>query len=190
MGHKRRQMFAETRLLMEWVADNYPGRTWHHQFRVGTDPPSVGVELMDDAERRWARNLNRRVDMIIEPPPDLVVIEAAMYNPTEKVGRLLEYLLLLPATPEARPWLGAPLTPIILTGQDDEVARVLAEQVGLEYVFYEPAWIGEFWAQYPDRRRRTPHAGMVNVLAPRLLDALRTRRRAGGDGAGEGDGGT
>jgi len=161
---KRRNLFAETRLLMEYLREEFAGRTWHIQFRVGPDPASADRLAMDEGERRRLRNVNRRVDAVVEPPPDLVVIEATMFRPTEKLGRLQEYLFLLRLTPEFAQWRGAPLVPTILTGQDDPVARRLAEQMGIRYVFREPEWIGEFWALYPDRRRR--------AFSPALLEAL------------------
>ncbi len=169
---KRRNMLAETRFLFEWVAANYPGRIWHHQFAVGKDPELAGVVLVDDAERRLARRLNRRVDMLIPPPPDLVVIEATMDKPVPSVSQLEGYLLLLRATPEYSDWRDAPITPILLTAQDDSVARVLAERAGVVYKWWTPPWIDEFYAIYPDRRRRTPHAGMGEAVS-RLADEER-----------------
>ena len=150
---------------MEWVAENYPGRSWHHQFAVGRDPEGVGIQIRSEEDRRMFRRLNRRVDMVIEPPPDLIVIEATMDKPVPSVSQLEGYLLLLPASQEFPGWERAPLTPIILTAQDDEVARVLAEDRGIKYVWWEPPWIDEFYAVYPDRRRRTPHSGLVRRLA-------------------------
>ena len=182
---RRRNMFAETRLLMEYLAEHYAGRTWHVPFRVGADPAAVGVEILDEAELRLIRNTNRRVDAVVEPPPDLVMIEATMYRPTEKIGRLQEYLLLLEATPEAEKWKGAPLVPILLTGQDDPVARVLAERAGLTYVFWEPPWISDFYAEYPQRRRRASHAGMAAELA-RRFEGTQERIRAGRELASDG----
>jgi hypothetical protein len=165
----RRQMLASTRLVMEWVAENYPGRTWHQQFRVGSDPEMVGVDLTDEGERRLARNLNRRVDVVIAPPPELVMIEATMWRPMEKVGQLEGYLLLLPATPEYRQWAGAPVVAILLTAQHDTVAEVLARERGIRYVWWEPPWMGEFLAIYPLRRHKNPHAGMTSNLARERL---------------------
>jgi hypothetical protein len=158
---------GESRLLGEWLAEEYAGRTWHLQFRVGTDPPSAGIDIADEAERRLARNVNRRVDALIEPPADLVVVEATMFRPTDKIGRLQEYLLLLPGTPEVAPWLRYPLVPVLLTGQDDPVARVLCGRLGIRYVFRPPVWLEEWLAMYPNRRRRAPHSGMVDALAAR-----------------------
>ena len=164
-GPKRRNMLAETRLLMEYLAEKYTGRQWWIQMRVGSDPETVGVVYESEEERRWARNVNRRVDAVIAPPLDLVIIEATMWRSTDKVGRLQEYMLLLPATPELRPYLSAPRRVELVTAQHDPVAEVLCRRAGFEYVLRVPSWIDEFRAAYPDRRRRAPHAGMVEALA-------------------------
>jgi hypothetical protein len=158
-------MFAETRLLMEYLRDYYPGREWFTQLAIGRDPEMVGVQLQDDAERRLVRRFCRRVDAVVVQPDELVIIEATMHTPTEKIGRLLEYLLLIPATPELEQYFPRKIVGELVTGQDDAVARTLCERQGLRYVHYEAEWFAEFWAMYPQRRRRTPHAGMIDALA-------------------------
>jgi hypothetical protein len=158
-------MLGETRLLSEYIAERYPGATVHMQFRVGSDPESVGVLLLDDEERRMVRNANRRPDALVVTETELVLIEATMFRATDKVGRLQEYLLLAPATPEIRQYGGRALVGELVTGQHDAVAQVLCGRLGLRYVHYEPAWIAEWWAIYPERRRRPLHAGMVQALA-------------------------
>lgn len=158
-------MHGEWRLLAEWLADNYADRTFHMQYRVGADPDAAGVTFKDDAERRLARNFNRWIDAVVEPPAELVVIEATMYRATEKIGRLQEYLLLLRASPDWPRWSSFPVVPLLLTAQHDPVAELLCRRLDFRYVFHEPSWIDEWWAVYPDRRRRTPHAGMIDQLA-------------------------
>ena len=157
-------MFAETRLLTEWVAQNYPTTEWFSQLRVGSDPGVVGIVYRDDADRRLARNFCRRVDAAIITPAEVLLIEACMYNATEKVGRLQEYLLLARATPELLPYRGRPLVAVLLTGQHDPIAEVLCKRLGFRYVHWEPPWIGDFYALYPDRVRRTPHVGLIEAL--------------------------
>ena len=158
-------MLAETRLLHEYLAAEYFERGWFAQFSVGSDPEAVVGNILDEGERRAMRNVNRRVDAVIPPPPDLVIIEATMWRVTEKVGKLLEYLTLLPATPEYVDWQGAPLVPLILTGQHDPVAELLCRQLGLTYLFREPDWIDDFLAIYPERRRRMPYSGALTPLS-------------------------
>lgn len=164
---KRRHILAETRLVSEWVAATYPGRDWYLQFRVGANPQSVGLNPGDEEEVRLLRNLNRRVDAVIGPPPDIVMVEAKMWDSTTAIGRLLEYKLLLPATPDVARWAGAPITSVLLTAQHDPITEVLCRQHGIRYVFWEPEWIGEFYAMYPERRRKAAFPGLVDELVSR-----------------------
>ena len=161
---RRRNMLAETRLTSDWIALNYPGRNWHLQFRVGQHPEAAGIVIEDEAERRWAENFNRRVDAVIEPPPSLVMIEAKMWDAAAAIGRLMEYRLLLPATREVASWAPAPIEMVLLTAQDDPIARVLCNRNGIRYVFWEPPWIAEFYAVYPERRRKAAHPGLTDEL--------------------------
>lgn len=171
-------MMGETRLVSDWIALTYPGRHWQLQFRVGHDPDFGGLGIVGEEERRQARNFNRRVDAVIEPPPELVVIEAKMWDATSAIGRLKEYLLLLPATPDVKEWGPVKVVPVLLTGQDDPVARVLCAREGIEYVFWEPPWIGEWYAAYVDRRRKAPHSGLTDELV-KQYDVAEAARRAG-----------
>jgi hypothetical protein len=164
-GPKRRNMLGETRLLSEYVAERYPGAIVHMQFRVGSDPASVGVLVLDEEERRMVRNANRRPDALVVRETELVLIEATMFRATDKVGRLQEYMLLARATPEILQYGGRPLVGELVTAQDDAVAKVLCGRLGFRYVHYEPAWMDEWWAMYPERRRRPMHAGMVEAAA-------------------------
>lgn len=158
-------MLGETRLISEYIAERYPGAIVHMQFRVGSDPESVGVQLYDDAERRMVRNANRRPDALVVTESELVLIEATMFKATDKVGRLQEYMLLARATPEIRQYGGRPLVGELVTGQHDAVAEILCGRLGFRYVHYEPTWMAEWWAMYPERRRRPMHAGMVEAAA-------------------------
>ncbi len=157
-------MPAETRLLSEWLAENYFGRKMRTHFQVGTTPTRAGVVYQDDSELAAARVFNRWVDAIVEPPPELVVIEATMWRADEKVSKLQGYLLLLRATPEWPQWRAYPVHPILLTAQDDPVAHHLCDRAGIDYIFWEPPWIDEFRAAYPNRTRRAPHAGVIEAI--------------------------
>jgi len=165
---KRRSMPAETRLLSEWLAENYFGSEIRYHFRVGSTPRTPGVVLLDEAERNMARVANRWVDAIVVAPPRLIVIEATMYRAVDKVSQLQGYLLLLKSTPEWAQWAGLRVHPLLLTGQHDVVAEHLCKAGGIEYVVWEPPWMDEFLAAYGDRRRRSPHAGAIAEITTSL----------------------
>jgi hypothetical protein len=164
---KRRTLLAETRLVSEWVGLNYPSRPLRFQFRVGGSPRSVAADPDDEAETRLLRNLNRRVDAVIAPPPNIVMVEGKMWDATTAIGRLMEYRLLLPATPEVIEWGPQPVELVLLTAQHDPIAEILCGRHNIRYVFWVPEWIDEFYAAYPERRRKPTHAGLIDELAKR-----------------------
>jgi hypothetical protein len=161
-------MLGETRLLSEYIAQRYPGATYHLQFPVGSDPDAVQGMILDEGERRLMRNLNRRVDALVITETEAVVIEATMYRPTDKIGRLQEYRLLFPASPEFAELGNRRVVYELVTAQHDAVAEHLAAQLGFRYVYWEPTWMDEFLAAYPARRRRALHSGMVDILAEQV----------------------
>lgn len=165
MAKVRRFHLGESRLLAEYMAERYAGSIISFQPRIGTDPGLVGVTIEDEGERRLARNLNRRPDAWAITETEIVIIEASMMWPTTKIGRLEEYLLLVPATPELVEYKGRRPVGEILTAIDDPMARLLCERHGFRYEFLEPSWMSEYLAAYPDRKRRAPHSGLVEALA-------------------------
>ena len=165
MSAKRRYMMGEKRLVMEYLAEKYSGYEWFVQYRVGSDPEMAGVEYEDEAERRMARNVNYWVDAVVVTPTELVIIEATMYRGAAKAGKLLEYMKLLPATPELRPYLGRRVVGEVVSAQDDPLGREVCADMGLRFVVYEPSWLPEFWALYPERRRRPSNARLVQALS-------------------------
>jgi hypothetical protein len=164
MAKTRRFHLGESRLLAEYLAEQYYGAVISMQPRLGSDPELVGVTIEDEAERRWARNLNRRPDAWAITATEIVIIEASMQWPTTKISRLEEYLLLVPATPELVEYRGRRVVGEILTAIHDPMAALLCERHGYRYVWREPSWMAEYLAAYPARKRRAPHAGLVQAL--------------------------
>jgi hypothetical protein len=164
MAQTRRFHLGESRLLAEYLAEQYAGAVISFQPRIGGDPEVAGVTIEDEGERRLARNLNRRPDAWAVTATEIVIIEASMQWPTTKIGRLEEYLLLVPATADLVEYRGRRVVGEILTAIDDPMARLLCERHGFRYVHREPPWMAEYLAAYPDRKRRAAHAGLVQAL--------------------------
>lgn len=190
MWYRRRNIYGETRLVTEWLMDNYPGRAWTQQYPVGTDPDLGHFDIDDPGERRAIRNRNQRVDAFIEPAAgplprvipgsrqwwkgwtadwsNAVVLEGTMWRAAEALGKLQSYMVQLPATPAYQELGSPPVVPILLTGQRDPVAELLAGRVGVRYVWWEPPWIEDFYAAYPGRRAKPLHPGIVMTAADLL----------------------
>jgi len=163
MGHRRRQMLGETRLLMEYLAQAYPDDRWLTNVKVGTDlRPRVGLELSEE-ELRMLRVYKRYADAIVIQPGRVVVIEAAIWKSIEKVGPLLQYLELVPHTAELQPFLNRPVVGELLTAQADAIAEKLARSHNLRYTVFTPPWLEEFYAIYPGRKRTAPAPGTIEL---------------------------
>src|SRR6266508_869719 len=162
---KRRQTLAESRLLMAYLAERYEGRQWFVHPRMGADPDMTGIDPADEGRRRFQRNFNRWADAVVVDERELIVIEARMWDPSRAVGKLLEYMLLVPATPDLQPFLPRRLVGEVLTLQHDALGQLVIERAGLRYVHFDRPWAEDYYAIYPRNRRVAPHVGLVERLA-------------------------
>jgi len=163
MGKHRRHLLGETRLLMEYLAQTYPDDRWLTNIKVGTAiQPKVGLELTDE-ERRMFKVYQRFPDAVVVRPRELVVIEACVWRSLEKVGQLLQYLLVVPHTTELKPFLDRPVVGELLTAQGDAVAEKICRDHNIRYTVFVPPWLDEFYALHPERKRRAPAPGTMDL---------------------------
>lgn len=152
-------MFAETRLLNEYLRDRYPDAVTLVKPRLGAFPAGLIRDTTDDAERRFASNFRRWADAIVIEDEQLIVIEAVMWDPGRKVGQIQAYIKLVPHTPELEEYHGLPIVGEIVTAQHDPLAQEVIEDAGFRYVHYEPEWMEEWLSLYPARKRRPAFTG-------------------------------
>ncbi len=84
--------------------------------------------------RRWA-------DAVVYPPPDWILIEAAIRPNPGKISQLELYALLLPHTPELPYKTDEPLRQILLYAIEDPATTFLARKHGIEAIQYKPTWL-------------------------------------------------
>jgi hypothetical protein len=156
---KRRQLFAESRLVSEYLAETYPGAQWFVNLRIGATGTMDGVDLTDPGQVGLLRNRNRYADAVVVTPAELVVVEGTMWQADAKVGQLQAYMMVVRFTPALLPYLERPVVGELVTGQDDPLAAAICRRAGIRYVHYEPPWIDDFYAAYPHRRRRPTYVG-------------------------------
>ncbi len=176
---KRRNMLAETRLLSEYLAATYKGAQWFINLRMGPIPQMPGLDLTDEGQANYIRRFNRWADAVVVTPAQVIVIEAKMWDPSTALGKLGEYILLARATPELLPFMDRPLVGEIVTAQHDPLGALVIRRAGYRYVHYEPAWIDDYYAAYPVRKRQAPHTPLVEELAA-LADVAPFSQTAGG----------
>jgi len=143
-------------MLMEYLALAYPGLPWHTNIRVGPIEPHVPREGLSDAARKLMGSWRRYADAVVVAPHQLVVVEATIIKAVQKVGQLMEYVRLVPVTPELAAFSHLPLVGLLVSAIPDPRAQALCAEVGLHFAVYEPAWLGDFVDQYGRRFRRAP----------------------------------
>ena len=153
---KLRYAFRETRLLMDYLAATYPGRRWYTNVRVGALEPHALRPGMSEAEMRLLGGWRRYADAIVGPPPDVVVVETTIWKAVEKIGPLMEYLALVPETPELAELRSYPLRGELVSPIPDQRAADICGRVGIRFVVFKVTWLDETIAAYGRRFRRAP----------------------------------
>lgn len=100
--------------------------------------------------RRWA-------DAVVYPPPDWILIEAAIRPNPGKISQLDLYEMLLPHTPELPFKTGEKLRKVLLYAIEDPATTFLARKHGIECIEYKPSWLPAYLKiLMPRERRGTP----------------------------------
>lgn len=156
---QQRFAWGETRLLMDYLAATYPGVPWMTNIRVGPLDPHIPRAGLSDAAIKLMGNFRRYADAVVITEGRVVVVETTIQKAVQKVGQLLEYLDLVPLTPELAEHSGKPLSGVLVSAIPDPRAQALCGKVGLHFVVFEPSWLAQFLAVYRGGFRRAPLSG-------------------------------
>ena len=104
---------------------------------------------MVGAWRRWA-------DALVYPPPDWILIEAAIRPEPGDISKLELYTLLLPHTPELQYKPDQKIRRVLLYGIEDPATTFLARQHRIECIEYKPNWLQAYLRILMPRERRGP----------------------------------
>jgi hypothetical protein len=153
---QKRYAWGETRLLMEYLADRYPGAVWKTNVQIGALAPHIPRPGLSEAAQKLMGKYRRYADAVVITPTELVLVETTIIKAVQKVGQLMDYVLLLPETPELQESLSLPRRAELVSAIPDPRAEALCKQVGVGFVVWEPAWLPDFVALYGQRFRRAP----------------------------------
>ncbi len=148
--------WGETRLLMDYLSAAYSGRRWMTNIRVGPIEPHVPRAGLTDSQKKILGAYRRYADAVVPLEGRLVVVETTMFKAVQKIGPLLEYVDLVPQTPELAEFAGWPVVGELVSPIPDPRAEALCRNVGLAFRVYVPDWLDQFTAQYERRFRRAP----------------------------------
>ena len=126
----------ENRLVSEWLLKTHPNALQWRRVRVGPLPEGPDA-AMYGIVRRWA-------DIVFKDEEGVHIIEAKMRPDPGAISQLQVYARLFPTTPEFREYWGLPLHLHLLTTSKDPVVLELAQEQGIHYEIYMPAWAKKY----------------------------------------------
>lgn len=132
------------------------------RVRLGPHGRIVRDETLTDEEHRLLGSAFRRwADAMCVEGNQLNVIETAFIPDPRDISLLEAYCQLVDVTPELADVRNLPRKGILVWAVDDEYARRLALQHGLEVAIYKPTFFGEWLSTVRARERRPARTGLL-----------------------------
>lgn len=125
----------ENKLLYEYQQMFYPTALMWRRVRVGALPQG--------REEAVYGVLRRFVDGVVSTGKAVILIEAKIEPSAEAVGQLMQYRELFPETPEFSQLKDLPIFCKLITVEEQETIRKVAEASNIEYVVFAPEWAVE-----------------------------------------------
>jgi len=141
---------------MDYLAATYPGQRWLTNIQVGPLDPHVPRDGLTDAQKRLMGKFRRYADAVVPLVDRLVVVETTMIKAVGKIGPLMDYVRLVPQTPELADFASLPVRGELVSPIPDPRAQALCLDVGLTFVLFSVPWLDAFVDQYGARFRRAP----------------------------------
>lgn len=109
---------------------------------------------MTPEERAMVGSWRRWADAIIYPPPEWILIEAAIRPNPGKISQLELYEMLLKHTPELKIEPDQKIRKVLLYAIEDPATTFLARKHGIEAIEYKPLWLAAYLRVLLPRERR------------------------------------
>ena len=131
----------EERMMSEYVSEKLRGRkNWTH-LRVGM-PPGVKRGAPNwEYERQIKLPRLMEADVVYWEGLDVMLVEFKVRRFQEAIGKLQQYKILLPDTPDFFDVDPDRIRLKIVFGRPDIMAENLARSLGIEVEHYEPEWL-------------------------------------------------
>jgi hypothetical protein len=159
MGVRRPRREWEAEYVGEFLSQFYKGYLKRIHVRLGTYPPELRPETLEEEEQRLLRVYLRWADGIAIGPDEIVIVEAKL-RPTEylkALGELDLYIRLLPGTPEFQEIAkGKKIVGHLVVAVDDPPIASLCRAKGFRYTVLKPSFWDEYVAALPKRIWRAP----------------------------------
>lgn len=148
----------EIMMIGEWVAQTFPDAEWQTNVRLGSLIPRNKQGRFTVEELRLLGVWRRRVDAIVYLPDRLLLVEAVLRSQPGKISTLNLYEMLVPQTPELRPYRDLPVQKVLLYCIEDPVLNILAQKDDILPIQFVPSFFDEWFEKLARRKRRAPRS--------------------------------
>lgn len=160
MARKSRQV--ETRMISEYLKENYAGFTFILNIPLG----SVSEDLQRKEGYKRALGLSRPfrpiADAVVILPNYLLLVEAKVWNVVNGLAKLPLYKTLVPITPELMEYRPRGVIMQLVVGWTNPNLELMARAADVELKVYRPLWLEEvvesmhrYWTrEYRDQREK------------------------------------
>jgi len=159
----KRRIPRETRLISEWLANEFPTIPHILNVRLGAIRPAIEVEDLTPEELAMLGVKRRRADAIILFPAKNVLVECKIVPDIDVIARLELMRELVRLTPELGNRRKLPVECWILTAVDSPLFEAYAHAKDIRVFIYSPPWARRYIAELAGRKRRPP------VLEPEFI---------------------
>jgi len=129
-----------TRLLSEYLAQNFRGAKIITGFRLGSLDPALLAQVVNKQKPGLAGVTRGYVDAVVMRNGTVTLWEAKNNLTYAAVGQIEGYLTEWPNTPEAAPYAGMPVSGALLVAYSDPNVAAVAAGKGLKVAVYKPDW--------------------------------------------------
>ena len=155
---KRGYTAWEIMMIGEWVAQTFPDVEWQTNVRLGSLTPRNDMGRFTIPELRMLGVFRRRVDAVVYLPDRLLLVEAVMRSQPGKISTLNLYEMLVPQTPELRPYGHLPVQKVLLYCIEDPVLNILAQKDDILPIQFVPSFFDEWFDKLARRKKRAPRS--------------------------------
>jgi len=134
--------------LTEFLMLNFPPGTWKTNVDLGNVKVPENVSVTPEEYRYLKRSFAATADAVVFLEDKVVIIEAMVRDEPGAIEDLLRYKKLFQEDTDFIQYRDKPIELWLVTPLQSPHKQKMAEEMGIKWVYYSPAWIWEYLSRY------------------------------------------